>query len=68
MVLVLTRQIGEEIVIGDHIRVVVTSMKGAKVRLGIVAPPSVPVDRKEVHERRAAFEYECDWAQPAPVS
>lgn len=68
MMLVLTRQIGEEIVIDGNIRIVVTAVKGGKVRLGIVAPPSVPVDRKEVYERRAAFEYECDWAQPAPVS
>ena len=68
MMLVLTRQIGEEIVIDGNIRIVVTAVKGGKVRLGIVAPPSVPVDRNEVHERRAAFEYEYDWAQPGPVS
>jgi carbon storage regulator len=67
LMLVLTRRVGEEIVIGGNIRIVVTAVKGDKVRLGICAPPSVPVDRKEVHERRAEFEYECDWAQPAPV-
>jgi carbon storage regulator len=68
MMLVLTRQIGEEIVIDGNIRIMVTAVKGGKIRLGIVAPPSVMVDRKEVHERRAQFEYECDWAQPGPVS
>jgi carbon storage regulator len=68
LMLVLTRRVGEEIVIDGNIRVIVTAVKGDKVRLGIIAPPSVPVDRKEVHERRAEFEYECDWAQPVPVS
>ena len=63
--LVLTRRIGEEIVIDGNIRVIVTAIKGDKVRLGITAPPSVPVDRKEVHERRSEFEFECEWAQPA---
>jgi carbon storage regulator len=67
LMLILTRQVGEEIVIDGNIRVIVTAVKGNKVRLGISAPPSVPVDRKEVHERRAEFEFECDWAQPAPV-
>lgn len=65
--LVLTRRIGEEIVIDGNIRVVVTAVFGDKVRLGIIAPPSVPVDRKEVHDRRAQFEFECEWAQPAVV-
>jgi carbon storage regulator len=66
--LVLTRRIGEEIVIDGNIRVIVTAVKGDKVRLGIVAPPRIPVDRKEVHDRRAEFAFECDWAQPAPAS
>jgi carbon storage regulator len=49
--LVLTRRIGEELVIGDGIRVVVVSCHGKKVRLGVAAPPAVPVNRKEVAER-----------------
>jgi carbon storage regulator len=64
--LVLTRRVGEEIVINGNIRVIVTSVKGDQVRLGIIAPASVPVDRKEVHERRAEFQYEGEWAQPIP--
>jgi carbon storage regulator len=64
--LVLIRRLGEEIVIGGNIRVVVTAVMGDKVRLGITDPRSVPVDRKEVYDRRwGEFEYECDWAQPA---
>lgn len=50
--LVLSRRIGEEIVIDEHIRVVVIEVRGERVRLGICAPPSVTVDRGEIHERR----------------
>ncbi len=53
--LVLTRRIGEEVVIGNNIRVRVVAVQGNKIRLGVVAPSSVAVDRREVHERRADF-------------
>jgi carbon storage regulator len=53
--LVLTRRIGEEIVIDDHIRITVVAIKGEKIRLGITAPASVRVDRKELHDRRLAL-------------
>lgn len=66
--LVLTRRVGEEIVIDGTIRVMVVAVKGEKIRLGISAPPSITVDRKEVHDQRAEFEYECNWSQSAPVS
>jgi carbon storage regulator len=52
--LVLTRRIGEQIVIDDEITVTVVAIRGDKVRLEISAPPSVCVDRLEVHERRLA--------------
>jgi carbon storage regulator CsrA len=52
--LVLTRRVGEAIVIGGTIRVTLVVIKGDRVRLGISAPASVPVDRSEVHERRLA--------------
>jgi carbon storage regulator len=54
--LVLTRRIGEEIVIGGDIRVTVVAIKGDRVRLGISAPDFVRVDRQEVHERRLVQE------------
>ena len=54
--LVLTRKVGEEIVIGDDVRVKVVAVQGDRVRLGIDAPRSVPVDRLEVHKRRAEFQ------------
>jgi carbon storage regulator len=53
--LVLTRRIGEEIIIDDHIRITITAVKGDKVRVGISAPPDVRVDRAEVHARRQEF-------------
>lgn len=52
--LVLTRRVGEEIVIDGDIRITVTGFQGNKVRIGVTAPPSVRVDREEVHDRRAA--------------
>jgi carbon storage regulator len=53
--LVLSRRVGEEIIINDNIRVTVVAVKGDRVRLGIVAPRDVNVDRSEVHERRIQF-------------
>ena len=49
--LVLTRRVGEEIVIGGEIRVIVTAVRGDRIRIGIDAPPSVRVDRQEIHQR-----------------
>jgi carbon storage regulator len=51
--LVLTRRIGETIVIDGDIRVTVVSVQGDKVRLGFKAPDYVRVDRQEIHDRRA---------------
>jgi carbon storage regulator len=50
--LVVTRKTGQEIVIGDNIRIMVTAVRADRVRLGITAPQNVRVDRAEVHERR----------------
>lgn len=54
--LVLSRRVGEEIIINDNIRVTVVAVKGDRIRLGIDAPRDVSVDRAEVHERRMQFE------------
>jgi carbon storage regulator len=53
--LVLTRKIGESIIIGGGIKVTVTSIDGNKVRLGIEAPPEVRIDREEVARRLREF-------------
>ena len=58
--LVLTRRVGEEIVIAGNIRVTLVSVEGGKVRLGVSAPAEVPVHRKEVHDRLETW-------SPAPV-
>jgi carbon storage regulator len=50
--LVITRRVGETIVIDGNIRVTVLVGKGGKIRLGVTAPDSVCVDREEIHERR----------------
>ena len=45
--LVITRGVGQEIVIGDHIKVVIKHLNGNRVRIGIDAPPQVPIKRGE---------------------
>jgi len=46
--LVLTRKVGEEIVIGDSVRVRVLSIHGNQIRLGFVAPRDVQIHREEL--------------------
>ncbi len=58
--LVLTRRIGEEIIIDERIIVTITAIKGDKVRIGVTAPDHVRVDRAEVHARRQEFAPEPD--------
>ena len=52
--LVLTRHVGQEIVIGNDVRIVLLEVRGEQARIGIDAPPSVRVDRLEVQLRRLA--------------
>lgn len=49
--LVLTRRIGEAIVIGNDIRITVVNVGPGRVKIGIQAPDNVRVDREEVHAR-----------------
>jgi len=49
--LVLTRKAGESIVIGNEITVTVVEVRNGQVRLGIEAPRSIEVHRKEVYEQ-----------------
>ena len=66
--LVLTRKLNQEIVIGDDIRITIVAVGGDQVKLGITAPRSIPVHRSEVLRERAAQVVELDGIrQPATV-
>jgi len=63
--LALTRKKGESIIIGDDIEIVLLGVNGEQVKLGVVAPKSIPVYRKEIHlqiqeENRAASNVNAD--------
>lgn len=49
--LILTRRVGETLMIGDDVSVTVLGVKGNQVRLGINAPKNVAVHREEIYER-----------------
>ena len=49
--LVLTRRIGETLIIRDNIRVTILDVSGNQIRIGVTAPKDVPVHREEVAER-----------------
>ena len=63
--LVLSRKIGERIVIGQGVTVMVLEVNGQRVRLGVVAPDDVPVHRAEVVQR---IPHEQPAAQPPTIS
>ncbi len=50
--LVLTRKLQQEIVIGDNIRVTVLEINGNRIRLGLAAPPDVSIHRAELAPER----------------
>ena len=49
--LILTRRVGETVMIGDKVTVAVIGVEGDRIRIGINAPKDVAVHRKEISER-----------------
>jgi carbon storage regulator len=49
--LILTRRIGEKIIVGGNVTVTVLSIKGNQIRMGIDAPPEVMVHREEIYQK-----------------
>ncbi len=49
--LILTRRVGETLMIGDEVKVTVLGVKGNQVRIGVDAPKDVAVHREEIYQR-----------------
>lgn len=61
--LILSRRVGETVVIGDDVLVTVLGVKGNQIRLGIKAPKDVAVHRQEIADRIALEE---KWGESRP--
>ncbi len=59
--LILTRRIGETLMVGDEVTVTVLGVKGNQVRIGVAAPNDVAVHRQEVYEK---IQKEANVGQP----
>lgn len=65
--LILTRRVGETVVIGNDVTVTVLGVKGNQVRLGVNAPREVAVHREEIYERIKREQSDDEPRQPQAV-
>lgn len=49
--LILTRKVGESLLIGDDVSVTILNIRGNQIKVGIKAPNDVPVHREEIYQR-----------------
>lgn len=56
--LILTRKIGESLLIQDEVEITVLSIRGSQVKIGVKAPKEITVHRKEIYERIKALSEE----------
>ena len=66
--LILTRRVGETLMIGDDITVTVLGVKGNQVRIGVNAPKDVAVHREEIYQRIQREKSENEDGDPGAVS
>ena len=66
--LILTRRVGETLMIGTEVTVTVLGVKGNQVRIGINAPKTVAVHREEIYERIKREQQAAEEPEPSPVS
>ncbi len=67
--LILTRRVGETLMIGDEVTVTVLGVKGNQVRIGVNAPKDIAVHREEIYERIKREQDSASTAeQPPPGS
>ncbi len=66
--LVLSRMRDQTIMIGDDVEITIVDIRGDKVRLGITAPPHIPVHRKEVYDAIQAENMQAAQLNPEDVS
>jgi carbon storage regulator len=65
--LILTRRVGETVMIGNEVTVTVLGVKGNQVRIGVNAPKDVAVHREEIYER-IKREVENEGRSPSPIA